>query len=272
MTRSSNISSPECRWRPPAGQSSLHSGRVTSIEDLDRRFYPDPIDEHVLFDRMVHAYVGPDAVVLDAGAGRGSVFPYDYRDLAARIVGVDRDTAVLENPNVDEAAVADLAHLPYRDGEFDTIFSRFVFEHLERPGAVLRELRRVLKPGGHLLIHTPNRWHYVTLVAAVTPTRLHTWYRRRLGWTGGPAFATKYRANTPAALERLAHASGFAIRSLELLEPKPSYLALHPLAYRAGIAYERLVNRYQTLARFRANILADLQAVDIVPDAATARP
>ena len=97
----------------------------------------------------------------------------------------------MENPNPTDAAIADLADLPYQDVEFDVVFSRFVLEHIDRPVTVMRELHRVLKPAGHLLIHTPNRWHYVTLAAALTPTRVHIWYGTKLGWDD--TFPTRYR-------------------------------------------------------------------------------
>jgi SAM-dependent methyltransferase len=233
---------------------------MTSIEELNRRYYPDLIDEHVRFDQMIHRYLQPDAVVLDAGAGRGLRFPHDHKRHVARMAGVDRDPAVLENPNLTDAAIADLVDLPYRDAEFDLVFSKFVFEHLERPVTVMRELHRVLKPAGHLLIHTPNRWHYVTLAAALTPTPVHIWYRKRLGWDEADTFPTQYRANDAKTIGTSARKSGFRIRSLELLETKPTYLVLHPSAYRVGIAYERLVNRFDALARFRVNLLVDLEA------------
>jgi ubiquinone/menaquinone biosynthesis C-methylase UbiE len=234
---------------------------MTTVEELDRRYYPDVVDEHERFDRMVRRYLTPDAVVLDAGAGRGVMFPNAYREHVGRMVGVDVDPAVLQNPNLSEATVADLSHLPYTNGEFDVVFSKFVFEHLERPVAVMRELRRVLRPGGHLLIHTPNRWHYVTIAAALTPTRVHAWYRKRLGWEIGGTFPTKYRANGQKTLVRLASRAGFRVVSLDQLEIKPGYLTLHPVAYRLGIGYERLVNRHSALARFRVNLLVDLEAV-----------
>jgi SAM-dependent methyltransferase len=233
---------------------------MTPIEELDLRFYADATDEHAAFDDMIRRYVGPETVVLDAGAGRGLRFPYDHRDRAARIVGVDVDPAVRGNPNVSSATVADLTALPFADGEFDVVFSKFVFEHLDRPLATARELRRVTKPGGHLLIHTPNRWHYVTLAAAFSPTSFHVWYRGKLGWDEADTFPTRYRANTPQTIERIATRSGFRVRSLVLVEGRPTYLAWHPIAYRAGIVYERLVNHFDALARFRANLLVDLVA------------
>jgi len=235
---------------------------MTSVAELDRRFYPDLVDEHMRFDRMIRGYLRQDAVALDAGAGRGLAFPYDHGRHVARMAGVDRDPAVLNNPNLSEAAVADLADLPYADGEFDLVFSKFVFEHLHRPLAVMRELRRVMKLGAHLLIHTPNRWHYVTLAAALTPTRVHVWYREKLGWPEADTFPTQYRVNDPKTIAAFARRSGFGVRSIDRLETKPTYLALHPWAYRIGIAYERTVNRFDALARFRVNLLVDLEAVE----------
>ena len=235
---------------------------MTSVAELDRRFYPDLIDEHVRFDQMIRQHLRPDAAALDAGAGRGVAFPYDHGRHVARMAGADLDPAVLENPNLSEAVIADLADLPYGDGEFDVVFSKFVFEHLHRPIAVMRELRRVMKPAAHLLVHTPNRWHYVTLAAALTPTRVHVWYREKLGWPEADTFPTQYRVNDPKTIHAFARKSGFRVRSLELLETRPSYLALHPWAYRVGIAYERLVNRFDALARFRVNLLVDLEAVE----------
>jgi SAM-dependent methyltransferase len=235
---------------------------MTTIGELDRRYYPELVDEHARFDGMIRRYLRPEAAALDAGAGRGAEYPYDYARHIARMAGVDREAAVLENPNLTEAAVGDLADLPYGDGEFDLVFSKFVFEHLERPLHVLRELRRVMKPSAHLLIHTPNRWHYVPIGAILTPTRFHIWYAGKLGREAVDVFPTRYRANDPKTVERLAARSGFRVSSLELFETRPAYLSFHPWAYRVGIAYERVVNRFDALARFRVNLLVDLEAVE----------
>jgi SAM-dependent methyltransferase len=234
---------------------------MRTFEELDRRYYPGYVDEHARFDAAIRRYLTPEAIVLDAGAGRGVMYPNDYREHVARLAGVDTDPAVLDNTNLTDAVVTDLARLPYEDATFDLVFSKYVFEHLDRPVEVLRELRRVLKPGGHLLIHTPNRWHYVALGATVTPMRFHVWFNERRGRVQEDTFPTRYRINDERSIRRLASSARFSVEYVDLIETKPDYLMFHPLAYRAGIAYERLVNSTERLARFRVQLIADLVAV-----------
>ena len=57
---------------------------------------------------------------------------------------------------------ADMEHLPFHDASFSKISFSEVIEHLVHPLPVLRELYRVLKPGGHLVLTTwPNKAHYL---------------------------------------------------------------------------------------------------------------
>jgi ubiquinone/menaquinone biosynthesis C-methylase UbiE len=51
-------------------------------------------------------------------------------------------------------AVADLTRLPYADGAYDAVVCGWVLEHLPDPALGLRELARVLSPGGQLLLLT----------------------------------------------------------------------------------------------------------------------
>jgi len=46
--------------------------------------------------------------------------------------------------------------LPFRDNTFDEVFSGNIFEHLKNPNLVLREMSRVLKPGGRVVLKTDN--------------------------------------------------------------------------------------------------------------------
>ena len=64
-------------------------------------------------------------------------------------VGID----VREGPGVD--LVADVYKLPFDDNSFDVVLCMVVMEHLEDPKKAISEMKRVLKPGGMILVSTP---------------------------------------------------------------------------------------------------------------------
>ena len=105
-------------------------------------------------------YLEPGMRILDAGCGPGTItvglaqlFP------ASEIVGIDPDAGRLERAKkhaADQCVTnvrfeqADIFALPFPDASFDAALTHAVLEHLKEPVAALRELRRVLKPGGVL--------------------------------------------------------------------------------------------------------------------------
>ncbi|MCG8914526.1 class I SAM-dependent methyltransferase [Actinokineospora sp. PR83] len=95
--------------------------------------------------------------VLDAGCGSGAVAEA-LRDRGATVAGFDRSAKMVELARQrlgDDAdlRVADIARpLPYPDGAFDDVVAALVLHYLEDWAAPLAELRRVLKPGGRLIV------------------------------------------------------------------------------------------------------------------------
>lgn len=229
---------------------------------LDRRFYPEHRHrwDDLLFRDVILEELRPEDRVLDLGAGAGRVVEMDFRGHARRICGVDPDERVLDNPFLDEARVGYGESIPWDDESFDLVFADNVLEHLSDPVAVFREVRRVLAPGGRLLVKTPNFWHYVPLLASATPHGFHQRYNAWRGRDEGDTFPTVYRANTPRALREIAARSGFAVREVRLVEGRPEYLRLTAPTYLAGIAYERVVNRVGPLQRFRVLMIGILDA------------
>lgn len=154
---------------------------------------PDPrIDRK--FERvwqLVSEHLPCDAF-LDAGCGDG-------RHLAAlarsghrpnRLAGIDISERILETARAAAAPLepqlerANLEALPFEDAAFDLVLCTQVIEHLLDPPAGVRELARVLRPDGVLVLTTDNRRALVSKAlnapraAAVRALRLHPRYRR----------------------------------------------------------------------------------------------
>jgi len=173
-------------------------------------------------------------------------------------MGYEFNCRTWENPMLDEGRVSDAGGIPYPDATFDLVFSDNVMEHLSDPLAVFREVHRVLKPGGVLLFKTPNKHHYMPLIARLTPHRFHQFVNRLRGRAEVDTFPTCYRANSAGAVRALAASADFAVARIERIEGRPEYLRFAWPAYLVGFVYERLVNSTRWLEPFRILLVAEL--------------
>jgi SAM-dependent methyltransferase len=103
-------------------------------------------EENAQFAQRVPA----GARVLDAGAGE-----MPYKSLFAHAVYESADFLQVDKPYELPTYVCDLQAIPVEDGRFDFVVFNQVMEHLPEPGLVLRELYRVLKPGGEMIYSGP---------------------------------------------------------------------------------------------------------------------
>jgi SAM-dependent methyltransferase len=127
------------------------------------RLMPDVVQRHVLhfeseIERAAREFAASlphDARVLDAGAGETQYAPLFA---GQRYVAVDLGVGdeAWSYSNLD--AIARLEHLPFADRTFDACVNIVTLEHVPDPARVLRELARVLKAGGCLLLVTPLEW------------------------------------------------------------------------------------------------------------------
>ena len=111
--------------------------------------------EQAVFERLPRLAVPPGARVLDAPCGSGSL-TLALLDAGFDAWGADVDPAATKRLG-ERFLAADLgAGIPCADQSVDLVLSVEGIEHLENSFAFLREVRRVLRPGGRLVLTTPN--------------------------------------------------------------------------------------------------------------------
>ena len=95
-------------------------------------------------------------VLVDIGCGEK---PYAelLKGLTMQHIGVDHAGTIHDQSKIDVLATAYETTLP--DASADTVLCTNVLEHLERPDRSLREMYRILKPGGHVIVTMPFFWH-----------------------------------------------------------------------------------------------------------------
>src|SRR5208283_163618 len=139
-----------------------------TVEDWDR-FYADPkpftMNSQNLVSRrrfaleMLEARLSPGSKILDIGCGTGHLAgKLMQRGYEAR--GVDFSEAMVryarEHYGADHFEVGDIERIPFPDNSFDGVMCLGVMEYLSGDDAALREMWRVLKPGGRAVITTPS--------------------------------------------------------------------------------------------------------------------
>ena len=98
--------------------------------------------------------------LLDVGCGNGIFLSMVLNKLDVEVSGIDISPEMIEKSKelLDGRAdlkVGDSEHLPWNDGYFDIVTCSASFHHYPSPELVLKEMKRVLRPGGILMIADP---------------------------------------------------------------------------------------------------------------------
>jgi ubiquinone/menaquinone biosynthesis C-methylase UbiE len=106
------------------------------------------------------AQAGPDDTVLDVGCGPG-ILVCAFAPVVRHATGIDVTPAMLDQARglqqeqgIDNVSwrLGEIPPLPFEDAEFSIVCSRFCFHHLQDPLAALKEMRRVCRPGGRVVV------------------------------------------------------------------------------------------------------------------------
>lgn len=231
---------------------------------FQKHYFSQPwfVDGTTQFHNMCQRQIARGSRILEIGAGPNNPTT-SYLASLGPVVGIDVSDEIRQNHALTETHVYAGGRLPFADGSFDACVTNYVLEHLRDPREHFQEIARVVRGGGVYCFRTPNLYHYVTLISKSLPHGAHQWLANPLrGLPKGAhePYPTFYRANTLGAIRRFALQAGMRLVEYHLIEKEPSYGRLHSALFFPMMAYERLVNRWESLRWFRSNFLVVLQA------------
>jgi SAM-dependent methyltransferase len=235
--------------------------RQVRARDEYRRRNPSWVDSATRYRSLIDSHAHPGTRILDLGCGRNGLHGDDLSCAPeTTVVGADPDPdALAGNTVVTHRVVASGEDLPFAAGSFDIVASAWVLEHLDHPGLVFSEVRRVLVDGGRFVFVTPNAWNYNAWMVRTVPHRWHAALTRRLYGRGeGDAYPVRYRANSGARLRRLLNAAGFE-RTRLMHNGDPSYVAFNRPLLETAFGIERVL-ALPSLRGAQVHILGDAQA------------
>jgi SAM-dependent methyltransferase len=186
---------------------------------------------------LISEHLSPDTVWLDAGCGsrllEDDMDPLENWLASHCKIIVGMDVSVTSHRNIKSLLQGSLYDLPFADNTFDLITCRMIVEHLAQPRRAFAESARCLRPGGTMVVITPNLLNYGILGNAIATKLLPEELRLRIVHASDSRadediFPVRYKANTMPRLVQSLNASGLQVHEAVGLRQQRPYWRKHP--------------------------------------------
>lgn len=179
------------RNRPRGKIAAVESAEFHAMVNLEERHWWYRGRREIIRTQLERLSPAAGSELLDAGCGSGRMM--EELDRYARVSGLDSNPeaiALAAARGYESVSLGGVEKMPYRDGSFDLVTCLDVLEHTPDDVQALAELRRVTRPGGHLIVTVPA-------------------YRAL--WSAHDVANHHYRRYGRSALRTAAHAAGWSV-------------------------------------------------------------
>jgi SAM-dependent methyltransferase len=245
---------------------SLREQAYAVTGSIRKRVVPELRYSQTQYEEYLRANAAGIQSWLDVGCGHQLLPPWraaaeaELLGSVERVVGIDYDLDSLRrHANIRNVCRADVGALPFADESFDLVTANMVVEHLDAPEKQFREVRRVLRPGGAFLFHTPNELSYPVRVSKLLPDGVKKTLARVLeGRAEEDVFPTHYRANREEVIRRVAASAGLEVGSVNYIGTLPTFAAFPPVAAAELLLLRQLMRR-PSLEKYRQTLICVLR-------------
>lgn len=209
-----------------------------------RRMFPSDVHHVAGLHEAVRAALPERGRALDLGCGVNTDLE-GYRTPAREVWGTDFEA----HPELRHAEwfrpLGKGGAIPFPDAHFDLVVAVMVLEHVLDPRAFLREVARVLRPGGCFVGHTISGTHYVTGIRRLIGLLPHgvnqALVKRLYGRAEVDTFPAFYRLNTESRVRRVCAAAGLELAGVRRYAD-PGYFRFGRPLETAAIVADRLLD------------------------------
>jgi ubiquinone/menaquinone biosynthesis C-methylase UbiE len=245
-------------------KETLKGFLTRTYDRMQKLIIPSFVYPQTLYERLLKENVDANLKWLDIGCGHQLLPAWRFAeekklvDKCNEIVGFDYDfDSLRRHRSIVKRVRGDICTLPFLGDSFDLITANMVVEHLSEPETQLREIHRILKPGGKFIFHTPNARGYVTVLSRMIPEMIKSKVVSAVeGRAEVDVYPTYYRLNTEKAVEKSASAVGFRVDYLKHVVSQAKSNIVLPLALFELLLIRLLMKRW--LRKYRANLIAVL--------------
>ena len=199
--------------------------RDSKLKLIRRLFWPNAKEN--LWFKVVSSFCKPHFEILEIGSGSGRGLQNKLYPIAAKIVGLDLDKRVLNNPHLDEAfnlSAYDLGE-KLEGNKFDIIYSQMVAEHIDDAHRFISTQLEHLKDNGILIHSTVSKYYWVSLINDLISVNLKNWLIKELGGGRGSddIFPAYYKLNSEKQIKAVCKSLNVNFKIIRQDEP-PGYL------------------------------------------------